>query len=114
MSVCFGCLNVRGLGSNWKQGRFLHDLQSRDVDVFVATETRLRGPRDLLPLLNGYEKYFSPCRETGGGGVLVLLKNDRVSEKKLVFSDLGGRLVVLDLTISGKTFRLVDKEDGVD
>lgn len=41
-----------------------------------------------------------------GSGVLVFLKNGRVSQK-LIFCESGGRLVVLDLTVSYKVFRLV-------
>lgn len=40
--------------------------------------------------------------------MLVLLKRNQISEKKLIFSDLESRIVVMDLMFSsGKTVRLV-------
>lgn len=39
-----GSLNVRGLMSGWKQGRFLNDTRSSDLETIVVTESGIRGP----------------------------------------------------------------------
>lgn len=68
---------------------FLYDVRSRDLDVIVDTEARLKGARNLLPLFDNYKKIISPSRPRCG--VFVLLK-DRVSEKILIISDPESRL----------------------
>lgn len=44
-------LIVCGLITIWKQGRFINDIKSWNLDVIVATETRIKGIKELLLLL---------------------------------------------------------------
>lgn len=46
------------------------------MDAIVATEIRLKEPRDLIPFLNGYNKFISPGPEPGR--MLVYKKETRV------------------------------------
>lgn len=85
MAFHVGCLNLRSLSSSWKQGHFLNDIRSRNMDVIIATETSLKEPRDLLPLLRGYEKFISQGRPASGRVFLgVILKRNQFSKKKLI------------------------------
>lgn len=78
------------------------------MDVVVTTETLTKGPTDLLPLINDYEKFASPGHPVSGSRALVLMKKNMVSRKKLVFVHPNGRLVVMDLTFSSnKVVRLI-------
>lgn len=70
------------------------------MDVIVATETWLKGSRDMLLLLDSYEKLISPGLPMDGSEVLVLLKSNRLLEKKFFFfSDLDDRPVVINLIL---------------
>uniref|UniRef100_A0A0L8H7G3 exodeoxyribonuclease III n=1 Tax=Octopus bimaculoides TaxID=37653 RepID=A0A0L8H7G3_OCTBM len=105
--INLGTLNVRGMGSKWKQACFLHDLISHRINVAVITESKMKGPEAFSPLLNGYDKFISPSRR-GGAGVAVLIKKNLDFQIRAVFLDPEGRLVVLDVTHESKqSFRLV-------
>lgn len=49
----------------------LNDIKSQNLDVIVVTETWLKGLRDLLLFLDGYEKFSRPAneREKGVGSI---------------------------------------------
>lgn len=68
MSLNFACLNVRGLGSKWKQACFLDDLKAHGIHAMVAAETKLDNQLAFSQLLTDYEKIKFP-RQSGGGEV---------------------------------------------
>lgn len=55
--------------------KFLNDIMSRDFYVIDVTESWVNRPRDLLPLLDGYEKLFFPGRLSNGNRLLILIEN---------------------------------------
>ncbi|XP_014775867.1 uncharacterized protein LOC106873154 [Octopus bimaculoides] len=98
---------MRVLSSKWKQACFLDDLRSHDMHVMVATETNLDSLQTFSPLLNGYEKIMSPSQTRDHGGVLVLARKGLALQTSTVYVNPEGGLVVLDVTYSGKAFRLI-------
>ncbi len=109
MAIRVGCLNVRGLGSAWKQGHLLNDLRSLNMDVVAITETRISDTRALAPIFDDFEVHASLSRrEMGGGGVAVFFRKSLGLEVRKIFLDPDGKLVVLDVDGSeGAAFRLV-------
>lgn len=81
MAVIVGYLNVRNLSSNWHQGRVLNDIRSQNLDVIVTTETWLKRSRDLIPLLDGSEKFLSLSANTWERGVGPFEKKQGFKEK---------------------------------
>lgn len=106
VSLCASCLTVHGLSSKWKQTCFLNDLRSHKIDI-VATETKLKKLLAFSNLLKGYEKNRSPNQTEDKGGVVVLIQKKLAMQTCTIFVDLEGDLVNLDLTFSGRTFRLI-------
>lgn len=49
------CVNVRGLGSVWKQGHLSNDLRSLDLDVATISEARISGKHVLVSIFEDYE-----------------------------------------------------------
>lgn len=97
----FGCLNVRNLKSSWKRGWGPKWHQVTKYGCYCSNWN------PLLPLLSGYKKFISPYHPLRGDELLMLIKRNRVSEKKLVFF-WSGRLVVLEQRFScDKMIRLV-------
>lgn len=43
-----------------------HDIKSLELDVCTVTESKLNEPQVCSPLLNDYEKLFSPIRRGEG------------------------------------------------
>ena len=60
-----GCINARGLWSEWKQGHLLNDLRSLRLDVVAISETRISETSSHALLLNDYEVYASFGRHGG-------------------------------------------------
>lgn len=84
-------MNVRGLGSSWKQTCFLNDLSSFYLDVcIVITDVKLTDSSAFSPLQEGYKKFISPGRQ--GRGVVVLLKKDSSLKVCTIFLDQEGKV----------------------
>lgn len=64
-------LNVGSLVTAWRRGRFLHGAGLQNADIVVATEARMGGPGDLLPLWSDYGGAFLLVRPAAGGVVLI-------------------------------------------
>lgn len=112
MMIKIGSINVHGIGSNQKQICLLHDLRSLDIDVCVATKSRLEGSQVFSPLLNVYKKFIFP-NGWGGAGVAVLSKMSLGVQVSRGFLAPEVKLVVLDMTLLSKqSFKLLTVYGG--
>lgn len=85
----------------------LNNFRAHRIDVMVVTGTKLNNSRALSLLLVDYEQIMSPCQPGGKGDVVVLSRKSLGLQVCTVFIDPESRLVVLDMTDSGNSFRLV-------
>lgn len=106
VTLSVGCLNVRGLSSMWKHTCFLDVVRSHKIDVMVATETKMDKLQAFSTLLNDYDKIMSPCQTRWKSGVVLFQKNMAL-QICTIFKDSESELVILDITLWGKTFKLI-------
>lgn len=98
---------MRGLTTVRKQTCLLDDLRVHRIEMMEATESKLASLYPLSHLLSAYEKIMSPYQTRGKGGAVVLYHQILALLVSSIFVDLEGKLVVLEITYSGRTFRLV-------
>lgn len=101
-------INGKGLGLPWKQGYFLNDMRCFSVTVAAISETRLSHSLNLTSIFGVYGILIYPCPLGESDGVSAVLSRKGLDMKiRSIFLDLGGKLVVLDVSCSdGGAFRL--------
>ena len=75
----FGNLNINSINSKFDH---MKSLLQEKVDILVLTETKLDNsfPTNQF-VIEGYSKPFRLDRNRNGGGLLVYIREDRVSHR---------------------------------
>lgn len=96
------CVNTHGLGSAWKQGHYVNDLRSPDLDVAAISGTRIPGKQALVSIFKDND-VFPICSLSGvSGNIAVLLQKSLNHQVRTIFLHPGGRVVVLSVNGSEK------------
>ena len=104
LNIC--TLNTRGLRDSSRAARLLRSLIEFQIDVVALQETHFVSSVDERVFRNDYF-VFSSYGTTSGRGVTLLVKQSLDAVVNVVFRDEVGRLLVADLSVEEKHFRLV-------
>ena len=106
MAINIASLNANGLKSRSKQFDLLGDLDRFRVDVAAIEETHFVTAGDAYVLTSDFDVY-SAYGTTYSRGVSLLVRSNLASRVDIVHRCAEGRMIVADVTIRYKRFRLI-------
>ena len=104
LNIC--TLNTRGLRDSSCAARLLRSLIELQIDVVALQETHFVSSMDERVFRDDFF-VFSSYGTTKGCGVTLLVKQSLDAVVNVVFRDEEGRLLVADLSVEEKQFRIV-------
>ena len=105
MDLYLSSFNARGLRNASSAASLLKNLLEYGIDVAALQETNFTCPRDERVFENDYVVY-SAYTASRGAGVSLLVKRSLNAVVNLLYTDTQGRLLVADLSVNGKKFRV--------
>ena len=106
MAINIASLNARGLRDSSCAARVLRSLIDFQLDVVALQETHFASSLDERVFRNHFD-VFSSYGIPSGRGVSLLIRQSLEAVVNVVFRDDEGRLLVADLKIDEKQFRIV-------
>lgn len=103
-------LNVRGLSARRRQCQLSRLLLENDLDLVAVQETKIENPEVADRMVSVFRPHFNVhfCHAVGSsGGCAVFIRNDFCSCVQTVESCQSGRLLVVDFSLSGVSYRVV-------
>ena len=105
MDLYLSSFNAHGLRNASSAASLLKNLLELGIDVAALQETNFTCPRDERVFENDYVVY-SAYTVSRGAGVSLLVKRSLNAVVNLLYTDTQGRLLVADLSVNGKKFRV--------
>ncbi|PKY55305.1 hypothetical protein RhiirA4_503926 [Rhizophagus irregularis] len=99
-----GCINVRGMNDNKKQGDIRKFLAKENWDIAILTETKLKESKGKY-MYKGWDKYecinSSYNNENNKNGIIIMMHRD-INDRRYMIETIEGHVIKVDLLFKGK------------